>query len=403
MDPGVADANRRGGAGGASGFDVSDVDLTNIPDPDCDEEFDSRVWNSCRSWFRHPGVGIAGSRFDGVSTSYIQVKNAPDDEAGLEALKQQLVPDYRDYGNEVEIIPVKYDFGELRRWSVILDRFAFSAGNTVSIVGGEVSINSPSYSERRHLWMNGVEPAGWDEWDIDLDGEELREILIVWAYDNELAAEALPELLPELGIPVDAVGLVVGISASSRAEISTSSADASENTVTVSTSASETAGEKVAPDPDANSESEPRTVPAAAPAESNGPAVNAMAAETDDKPDSTEPKQQAPAADSSGKAAGSSVTPKTSETDQDSRATPDQQSVSAATSDEQAVSEVIAKTSSETDRSDTRELNRQTAGDVTSSRSANPSWLLMSVAGVLVLAVLCAAIFAILRLRLRRA
>ena len=420
IEPGGADARRSwwawaswtqvwpaptgGGAGGASGFDVSDVDLTNIPDPDCEKEFGGiLMWDSCLTWKEFPNLGIAGVKWDGLNTSYIQVKNPPDDEKELEALKQRLVPDYQDYGNEVEIIPVKYDFGELWQWSVILDRFAFSASNTVSIVGGQVGINNDELYGGRHIWMNGVEPAGRDEeWGEVLD-EELREILIVWAYDNELAAEALPELLPELGIPVDAVGLVAGTVASSRVEISTSSADVSENTVTVSTSASEATGEKVAPDPDANSESEPRTVPAAAPAESNGPAVNAMAAETAKQDDPAKPSQQAVAADSSGKDAGSSVTPKTSETDQDNRTTPNQRSVSAASSDEQAVSEVIAKTSSETDRSDTRELNRQTAGDVTSPRSTNPPWILMSVAGVLVLAVLCAAIFAILRLRLRRA
>ena len=121
-----------GGAGGASGassgFDVSDVDLTNIPDPDCDEEFGSRVWNSCRSWKEHSGLGIAGSRSNKIDTSYIQVKNAPDDDDELEALKQQIAPGYESSGYEIEIIPVNYDFGELWKWSVILDRFALSAG-----------------------------------------------------------------------------------------------------------------------------------------------------------------------------------------------------------------------------------------------------------------------------------
>ena len=39
------------------------------------------------------------------------------------------------------IIPVKYDFGELWRWSVILNRFAVSAGNTVGITAGRVVLN----------------------------------------------------------------------------------------------------------------------------------------------------------------------------------------------------------------------------------------------------------------------
>ena len=350
------------------------------------------MWDSCLTWKEFPNLGIAGVKWDGLNTSYIQVKNPPDDEKELEALKQRLVPDYQDYGNEVEIIPVKYDFGELWQWSVILDRFAFSAGNTVSIVGGEVSINSPFYSERpRHLWMNDVEPAGQDEWGTL--NAELREILIVWALDHELAAEALPDLLPALGIPVDAVGLVAGTSLGVRAEVSTAHLAASEEvtvtTVTVSNSPSEAAASQTDTSPDTNSEPESRTVPAAA--------------EADRQDDPARPRQQAVAAESTGKAAGSSVTPKTSEADQDNGTTPNQRSVSAAASDEQARTELTAKTSSETDLRDTRELNQQTAGDVTSSRSANPSWLLMSVAGVLALAVLCAAILITLRIRFRRA
>ena len=231
-------------------------------------------------------------------------------------------------------------------------------------------------------------PAGFDEWDADLDGEEVREILVVWAFNHELAAAALPELLPELGIPVDAVGLVLGATEGPLRVSALTSAEARDESETVSVTTVEAAGEKIAPTPDASSESEPRTLSAAASAESNGPAVNAKAAETDDKPDSTEPKQQAPAAGSSYTDTGSSVTPKTSETDQDNSTAPDQNSVSPAASGEQSRPEEPKATASDTERSGTRELNRQTAGDVTSSRSASPSWLLMSVAGVLVLAVL---------------
>ena len=415
VEPGGADARRSkwawaswpqvwpaptggGGAGGASGassgFDVSDVDLTNIPDPDCDYELDN-FWmlSTCLTWKEFPTLGIAGAHWDRLNTTYIQVKNAPDDEDELEALKQQLVPDYEDYGNEVEIIPVKYDLGELWKWSVILDRFAFSAGNTVSIVGGEVGINDPFYSERpRHLWMNGVVPAGFDEWDIALDEEEVREILIIWALDHELAAEALPELLPELGIPVDAAGLVAGASLGTRAMTSVGASEAASEeitvtTVTVSNSASEVAGEKVAPDPDANSDPEPRTVPAAAEADGQG--------------EPAKPKQQTAAASSPGESTGSDATPKTSDTNKDSTTTPDQQSVSAAASGEQARTELTANTS-ETDRSDTRELNRQTAGDMTSSGSTNSSWVLMGVAGAVILALAVSAILLGVRLARRR-
>ena len=398
IEPGGADARRSnwawaswtqvwpaltgGGAGGASGassgFDVSDVDLTNTPEPDCDYELDN-FWmlSTCLTWKEFPTLGIAGAHWDRLNTTYIQVKNAPDDEDELEALKQQLVPDYEDYGNEVEIIPVKYDLGELWKWSVILDRFAFSAGNTVSIVGGEVGINSPFYSERpRHLWMNGVVPAGFDEWDIALDEEEVREILIVWALDHELAAEALPELLPELGIPVDAAGLVAGTSLGTRVMTSVGASEAASEeitvtTVTVSNSPSEAASPQTPPSPNTNSESEPRTVPAAA----------AGSSDTD---------------------TSSSVTPKTSDDDQDDSTAPTQKSVSPEAAGEQFRSESKA-TASDTERSDTRDLNRQTAGDMTSSGSTDSPWILMGVAGAVILALAVSAILLGVRLARRRA
>ena len=361
-----------GGASGASsGFDVSDVDLTNIPDPDCNEDIvDNRVWNSCRSWFRHPGVGIAGSRSNKVDTSYIQVKNAPDDEKELDALKQQVAPGYESSGYEIEIIPVKYDFGELWRWRVILGRFELSASNTIGIVRTLVGINYPyehyPAGSISHVWLNGVEPAGWDQW--DLDEEEVREILIVWALNPELAAEALPELLPELGIPADAVGLVKRANmAPFERPIIVASTEARTEPEIVSVTTVETAASQTAPEPDTSGESEPQTVSAAA--ESNHSAVSPKVAETDDKLGSTEPEQQ---------------------------------SISPAASGDQARSEPKS-TASDTDRSDTRELNRQTAGDVTSSGSTDSPWILMGVAGAVILALAVSAILLGVRLARRRA
>ena len=192
-----------GTPGSSSTFDVSDVDLTNIPEPDCDEDFGNLVWNSCRAWSRQPNVGYAGARFDG-QTSYAQIKNPPVEQMALDALKEQLAPGYTSYGYNVEIIPVSYDFGQLWRWNVILDRFALSAGNTVGITAGQVGINSRAYEGPLggSLWVKDVQPVRSDDWD------NIREILIVWALDPEVAAAAMDDLLPLLGIPVDAVGLV---------------------------------------------------------------------------------------------------------------------------------------------------------------------------------------------------
>ena len=199
-------------------FDVSDVDLTNIPEPDCEVEFQHRsTLSSCLLWSRAPEAGAAGKfRHPSDDTIYVHVTSPiPDDEAELEAFKQLLAPGYETESPQphigsrykVEIVPVKYDFGQLWRWNVILDRFALSAGNTVGINGAHIGENIGAHGDDGHLvWMNGVEPAEAAEGDDWLS--ERRQILIVGAWDPHLAAQALPKLLPLLGIPFDAVGLV---------------------------------------------------------------------------------------------------------------------------------------------------------------------------------------------------
>ena len=100
------------------------------------------------------------------------------------------------------IIPVKYDFGELWRWSVILDRFSLSAGNTVGIITARVGVNvSPGVDD---IWLlEDLKQARSISHEADI-----RETVVVWALDPPVAAAALPDLLPKLGIPVDAVGIV---------------------------------------------------------------------------------------------------------------------------------------------------------------------------------------------------
>ena len=193
---------------GAEGFDVSDVDTTNIPEVDCKE-------TTCWAWVNYSSAGVAGWRLDlspgvpmATSTLHVQVKSPPADEEALKALKGQLVPPHLKANYEagrlkVVIIPVKYDFGELWRWSVLLDRFAVSAGNSVSITRAEVGVNVPMYQS----------PLVWPLEDLNQatsinHAADIRETIVVWALDPHVAAAALPQLLPKLGIPFDAVGVV---------------------------------------------------------------------------------------------------------------------------------------------------------------------------------------------------
>ena len=193
---------------------MSDVDLANIPEPDCERNFPGSglINQSCHAWKFDTGVGIAGVYDRHLKEArYVQLKvSDPNDEAEMQALVDRLHSDYFVPGVEVITTPVKYDFGELWRWSVILSRFAVSAGNTVGITDAQVGYNSTALraNDDPLVWMNGVEPLREDETGSDSDWTTARTILIVWARDPHIAAAALPELLALLRIPADAVGLV---------------------------------------------------------------------------------------------------------------------------------------------------------------------------------------------------
>ena len=104
----------------------------------------------------------------------------------------------------VQIIPVKYDYGELWRWATILDRFALSAGNTIGIRAASASTNLGGFPDGTIWPQSDLQPAGlgWDR------AANTRETILVRALEAQVVADALPQLLPQLGIPVDAVGIV---------------------------------------------------------------------------------------------------------------------------------------------------------------------------------------------------
>ncbi len=98
---------------------------------------------------------------------------------------------------EIVLIPVRYDFGEMWRWSIILDRFALSAGNTIGITHARVDINSGGDET---VYLSGLRER--------VDVPSIRNIVVLVGLDARAIADALPRLLPLLGIPVDAVGVV---------------------------------------------------------------------------------------------------------------------------------------------------------------------------------------------------
>lgn len=194
------------GPSGASGsFDVSGVDVTNFPDVECVFRHGT---TSCVKYREYLGFGIAG--WHRYSRVYIQVKAAPGEETNVEtALRDEFIRrggPGADGGENTVIIPVKYDYEELWRWQLILNRFALSSGNTIGITGAVVGDNRNPY-ERAVFPLSSLAEAGGESY------SDFRETVHVWALDAQRVANALPTLLPLLGIPVDAVGVVGQFSA----------------------------------------------------------------------------------------------------------------------------------------------------------------------------------------------
>ncbi len=194
--------------GSGARFDVSDIDRGNIPEPDCEVEVSG---SGCRHWKLHPDSGIAGGHRnldkrpgENKFRSYIQIKETllPTDEEGRQALMRKLGLDRSQISIEFEFVPVKYDYGEMWRWATILRRFVLSPSNTIGIVYAGVRAN------KKYDHLENLFPLD----DLDLavygDASTLRDTVGIHALDASVVVEALPELLPLLGIPIDAVGVV---------------------------------------------------------------------------------------------------------------------------------------------------------------------------------------------------
>ncbi len=181
-------------------LDVSDVDtVSGLADEDCESYPHTvpagacAVWRNFREWGyvgrKGPSVWLPGER----NVVYVQLKGPIVDIPGfgeeghreleLSLIGQGAMDAYGSGELAFEYIEVKYDLGELWRWAVILDRFTYSQANTVGITNAE-------------LRSNGVGPER---------PQDYRVAIAIWALDPQAARAALPEILPALGIPVDAV------------------------------------------------------------------------------------------------------------------------------------------------------------------------------------------------------
>ena len=223
----------------SSTFDVSDVDMTDLPVVACPEKL-SGVGICSRD--QDVALSITG-RHSQWGEAYFQIKDPPEDAAELAALKEILFPCYDKVGTctytattterhvvdgvetyiattsqvlsstrtrvtKVEIVPVKYGPGELLRWVEILNRFALSTGNTIGLYEATIDNNKENKGFKNVVFTSaGPGPAKTTK-DGRYDLSKVRTTILLAGFDAHRIANALPILLPLLGIPVDAVGVV---------------------------------------------------------------------------------------------------------------------------------------------------------------------------------------------------
>ncbi len=190
----------------ANGFDVSEVDTTNLPPVNCYNESGF----SCRMALEFPDLHIAGYYTYG-KYQYVQVKIPPSGEVDREAVIDELSSRYSsDDRKRYTIIPVKYSYEELWRWKEIIKRFSHSSGNTLGITWVGIGQNYESSDGEMVFPLAHLQPLPRYEHELPNNGKHLyRETIRVRTLNLQETVDALPQLLGQLGIPVDAVGVVI--------------------------------------------------------------------------------------------------------------------------------------------------------------------------------------------------
>ncbi len=191
----------------AAAFDVSDVDTTNFPAIDCLDRFAGHML-ACQYRQIFPNIGLARWANDDDGIHYVDVKALPGQEEQAVAAALAAVAEYfnRPEGDTggIVITPVKHSYEELWRWKIILERFALSAGNTVGISLARLDDSViGDHGSNIEFPVPGLGRVAFA--DRDRLG---RATIQLGTLNLSATLAALPKLLPQLGIPVDAVGVV---------------------------------------------------------------------------------------------------------------------------------------------------------------------------------------------------
>ena len=194
-----------------SEFDVSDVDTENIPAIDCS---DTDVFHTLACQMREIFPELEIARWKDGSEIFVEVKASPGEEEWAVAEARATIAEFfqldQDQAQLVIVTPVRHSYDDLWRYHVILERFAKSAGNSIGILRSRISDTAVSASATTRIAFpaTGVDRVIRDEIGV-FDQSRVRATLWLWTADFEATLATLDRLLPQLGIPTDAVGVVI--------------------------------------------------------------------------------------------------------------------------------------------------------------------------------------------------
>ena len=197
---------------------------TNIPPLDCQNLLNSVVFTGCVRWERFPDLGIAGYNPTAIH-GYYQVKVRPGHEdADEEAARLAIQGYYPDAPDDwAVVVPVKYDLEDYWRWAVLLRRFANTPANILGIANVKIAENWASYQDDHPVFPEAGPPEMTAEDSFERPWK-YRTTIHVITLEQDRTVAALPQLLSQLSIPADAVGVVARVDRTPYGKITLSAA-----------------------------------------------------------------------------------------------------------------------------------------------------------------------------------
>ena len=216
--PEVAKATGDNGENETYSFDLSEIDTTSFefPPASCpsSQSRSCSIWKRWQFWsaLNQKGwetpldtAGWHGGHYN--SQAWIQVPIGPDEGSEKLVEVEKVVRERHAAGLELILIPVKYGYKDMWHWAELLNRFARSSGNTIGIIQASVDWNLTWPLSETVFPLDSLQEASEYE-DGGLDYNTVRDTIHLETLELQRTVEALPHLLGQLNIPVDAVGMV---------------------------------------------------------------------------------------------------------------------------------------------------------------------------------------------------